>query len=296
MQISLPFQEIYVSLLSVATLLGMGLGLTLEQISDTIRHHWRKLLWGVIFNFVVIPVAALGTRNAVNLDPAFFTGFFLCMAAPGGGTGSLLTYCAKGDISFSIALMFPLTLVSLVVTPLWMVFAVPANNGANPWLAVIPMVTALGVYMVTPLVLGLAIRKQWPSIALSLVKPVTRLSMVMLLMLVVGYLVSKGNQIAAGGLTLIILSLASACAALAGGMTTTPHAGLRRALGFTSSIRNVTLAILLAGTSYPDPRTMLAVLSYGLAQYVVSFPAAFIAVRLAGNQPLPFPLPHGGDQ
>jgi predicted Na+-dependent transporter len=285
MQISVPFQEIYVSLLSVATLLGMGLGLTLEQISDTIRQHWKKLLWGVIFNFVVIPFVALGIRDAVNLESAFFTGFFLCMAAPGGGTGSLLTYCAKGDISFSVALMFLLTLVSLFATPLLMVFAVPVNNGTSPWLAVIPMVTTLVVYIMAPLVLGLAIRKLWPFIALSLVKPVTRLSMIMLLMLVIGYLVIKGDQIAVGGLTLIILSLASACVALAGGMTTTPHVGLRRSLGFTSSVRNVTLAILLASTSYPDPRTMLAVLAYGLAQYVISFPIAFMAVRLAGNQP-----------
>ncbi len=142
-----------------------------------------------------------------------------------------------------------------------------------------PMVTTLGVYIATPLVLGLAIRKRWPRTALSLVKPVTRLSMVMLLMLVAGYLIIKGNQIAVGGLPLIFLSLASACAALAGGITATKHAGLRRALGFTSSIRNVTLAILLAGTSYPGPKTMLAVLAYGPAQYVISFPVAVVAAR-----------------
>jgi predicted Na+-dependent transporter len=283
-ELSLTFQEVYVSLLSVVTLLGMGLGLTIEQISGTFRQHWKQLLWGVIFNFLVIPLAALATRYAVNWDVAFFTGFLLCMAAPGGGTGSLLTYCAKGNISFSITLMFLLTVVSLIATPLWMVFAAPANNGESPWLAVIPMVTTLGVYMVIPLVMGLAIRKRWPFIARSLVKPVTRLSMIMLVLLVVGYLAIKGNQIADGGLTLIVLSVASACAALAGGMTTIPRVGLRRSLGFTSSVRNVTLAILLASTSYPDPRTMLAVLAYGLAQYIISFPAAFIAVGLAGDQ------------
>jgi len=284
MHISMSLQEIYVSLLSVATLLGMGLGLTLEQISDTIRKHWIILLWGVVFNLVVIPVAALKTRSIVNLEPAFFTGFFLCMAAPGGGTGSLLTYYAKGDIAFSIALLFPLTLVSLVATPLWMVFAGPDNSSASPWLAAIPMIATLGVYIVAPLVLGLAIRKRWPCTALSIVKPVTRLSMVMLLMLVVGYLIIKGSQIAVGGLPLIFLSLASAGVALAGGLAATPHFGLRRALGFTSSIRNVTVAILLAATSYPDPRTMLAVLAYGLAQYVISFPIALVAARVVKGQ------------
>ena len=140
------------------------------------------------------------------------------------------------------------------------------------------------MYIVAPLVLGLAIRKRWPFLAQSLVKPVTRLSMVLLLMLVVGYLVVKGHQIAVGGLPLILLSLASVCAALAGGIIVTPHAGLRRALGFTSSIRNVTVAILLASISYPDPRTMLAVLEYGLAQYVIRFPVAVVAARMAGKK------------
>ena len=277
----MSFQEIYVSLLSVTTLLGMGLGLTLAQITDTIHRHWKTLSWGMFFNFVAIPVAALGTRSIVNLEPAFFTGFFICMVAPGGGSGLLLTYYAKGNISFSIALMFLLTLVSLVATPLWMVFAAPDNQGASPWLTAIPMITALGMYIVAPLVLGLAIRKQWPCAAQSLVKPVNRLSMVMLLMLVFGYLVVKGNQIAVGGLPLILLSLASASVALAGGIIATPNAGLRRALGFTSSIRNVTVAILLASISYTDPRTMLAVLEYGLSQYIICFPVAALAARLS---------------
>jgi bile acid:Na+ symporter, BASS family len=284
MQTSIPFQEIYVCLLSVATLLGMGLSLTLEQISDTIRQHWKLLFWGVIFNIVVIPIAALGTRNIVNLEPAFFTGFFLCMAAPGGGSGSLLTYCAKGDVSFCIALMFPLTLISLVATPLWMVFAVADNTVTSPWAAVIPMATTLGVYIVAPLILGLAIRKRRPYIAQSLAKPFARLSTVMLLILVVGYLIVKGNQIAAGGLTLILLNLAAASIALAGGFITPASTGLRRALGFTSSIRNVTVAILLASTSYASPLTILAVLLYGLAQYVISFPVAFAAAMLDRKQ------------
>lgn len=281
---SMSFQEIYVSLFSVMTLLGMGLGLTLAQITNTIHRHWKILSWGMFFNVIAIPVVALGTRSIVTLEPAFFTGFFLCMAAPGGGTGSLLTYYSKGDVSFSITLMFLLTLVSLVATPLWMVFAAPDNNGASPWLAAIPMIAALGMYIVAPLVLGLTIRKQWPCVAQSLVKPVNRLSMFMLLMLVLGYLVVKGNQIAVGGLLLILLSLASAGAALAGGIIATPNAGLRRALGFTSSIRNVTVAILLASISYTDPRTMLAVLEYALAQYIICFPVAAFAARLSVKQ------------
>lgn len=285
MQISTSFQEIYVSILSIATLLGLGLGLTLGQISNTIRGHWKILIWGVIFNFVVIPLFALAMRDVVNLEPAFFIGFFLCMAAPGGGTGSLLTLVAKGDIPFSVALMFLLTLVSLFATPLLMVMAAPVSNGASPWLAVLPMVTTLVVYILTPLVIGLAIRRYWPPLAQVLVKPVTRLSMIMLVALVVGYLMMKWDQLAVGGLTLIMVSVVFACIALVGGFTVTARMGLRRSMGFTSSVRNVTLAILLASTSYPDPHTMIAVLAYGLAQYVVSFPAAMLVARWAGNKP-----------
>lgn len=61
-QISISL-EIYVSLLSVATLLGMNLGLTLEQIFDTFRQHWKKLLWGVILNFLFIPFSASATDS-----------------------------------------------------------------------------------------------------------------------------------------------------------------------------------------------------------------------------------------
>ncbi len=271
-------QYIFVSVLSVATLLGLGLGLKLEQISDTVRHHWKRLLWGVAFNFIVIPVCALQVRSFITIDPALFTGFFLCMAAAGGGTGSLLTYSAKGDVSFSIALLFPLTLVSVVATPLWMILAAPIESAASPWLAALPMAKNLGIYIVAPLFLGLAIRMFWPGTAKRFVKPVTRLSMVMLGLLIAGFLYAKGNQIGEV-LPLVCLSIIAAGLALAGGITAAPHSGIMRALGFTSSIRNVTIAILLASTSYPDPKTMIGVLTYGLAMYGVCFPIAIVVAQ-----------------
>jgi BASS family bile acid:Na+ symporter len=269
---------IYVSVLSVATLMGLGLGLTLEQISDTVRQHWKRLLWGLVLNFIVIPVAALKARSLINLEPAIFTGFFLCMAAAGGGTGSLLTYSARGDDYFSIALLFPLTLVSLVATPLWMIIAAPVESPVNPWSAAIPMASALGMYIITPLFLGMIIRKLWPTIAMSLVKPLTRLSMIMLVVLVAGFLFIKGGQIK-DFLTVLSLSLVAVGVALIGGITAGPDSGIMRAMGFTTSIRNVTVAILLASTCYPDPETLLAVLIYGLAMYVVCFPVAFVIAR-----------------
>ncbi len=265
---------IYVSVLSVATLMGLGLGLTLDQIFDSVRQHWKRLLWGVIFNFIVIPAAALKIQSIINMEPALFTGFFLCMAAAGGGTGSLLTYSARGDVSFSIALLFPLTLVSLVATPLWMIMAAPIESSVSPWLTAIPMAKTLVMYILSPLILGMIIRKLWPNTANILMKPFTRLSMIMLVLLVVGFLFIKGNLIGEL-LSVVFLSLVAASLALAGGITAAPHSGIMRALGFTSSIRNVTIAILLASTSYPDPKTMLAVLIYGLTMYVVCFPVAF---------------------
>jgi BASS family bile acid:Na+ symporter len=282
MEIARSFQEIYVSLFSVVTMLGMGLGVTFGQITATVRRRWKALLWGIAFNCLMIPVAALSMRDFVTLDQAFFTGFFLCMAAPGGGTGSLLTYCAKGDVPFSITLMFPLTLVSLFATPLWMA-AASGNAAADPWTAVIPMMTTLACFLFAPFVAGIFIRWKYPAHGAFLAGPVTRASMIMLLLLVVGYLAARGDQITAGGGRLILLSLGAAAAALAGGLTLAPHGGRRRALGFTSSIRNVTAAILLAGTCYTDPKTMIGVLAYGLAQFMVCFPAAFAAARMVGR-------------
>ncbi len=275
---AIDMQDIYVSVLSVATLLGLGLGLTLEQITDSVRQHWKLLLWGVVFNFIVIPVAALKALSFMNIEPALFTGFFLCMAAAGGGTGSLLTYTAKGDVSFSIALLFPLTLASLVATPLWMILCAPIKSSVSPWMAAVPMAATLGIYIVAPLFLGMAVRRLWPDIAQNLAKPVSRLSLIMLVVLVAGFLFLKANLLKEL-ISLSFLSLVAAGIALAGGVTAAPRSGIMRAFGFTSSIRNVTLAILVASTSYPDPKTMLAVLVYGLAMYVVCFPVAVVVAQ-----------------
>ncbi len=128
------------------------------------------------------------------------------------------------------------------------------------------------------IILGMIIRKLWPTIAESLEKPLTRLSIVMLVLLVAGFQFIKGAQIG-DLLSLLFLSLAAAGVALASGITATPDSGIMRALGFTTSIRNVTVAILLATTCFPEPETLLAVLIYGLSMYVVCFPVAFVIAR-----------------
>ncbi|MER6951875.1 hypothetical protein ABT294_48465 [Nonomuraea sp. NPDC000554] len=50
-------------------------------------------------NVVVVPAAAVAVVHVLALDGPVAYGIVLAAAAPGGGTGTLLTYHARGDLA-----------------------------------------------------------------------------------------------------------------------------------------------------------------------------------------------------
>ena len=60
------FQDIFVGTLVVSMMLSVGFDLTADQILGVLKRPWIVLL-GVVLNYVVIPLVALGTNAAFGL-------------------------------------------------------------------------------------------------------------------------------------------------------------------------------------------------------------------------------------
>ena len=262
-----------VGVLLVASMTAVGTAVT---IADFRALAGRRLLLvvAVAVNVVLVPGLAVALCMAAGLAPSATLGIVLAAAAPGGGTGALLTLHARGDLALSAALQGVLAPLGLVSAPLWAQLSgqdvVPSGwAGAG-------LVAGGLVGQVAPLVVGMWLRRRDPDRAVGVHRVARRIADVLLAALIVYFVVTAGGQLPElgwlpiGVAALLVLVCLSATAIPWLGRPTA-----RRAVGMTSAVRNLSLALFIATPA--GAGVVVALLAYGLVMYVLSVP---VAVRL----------------
>ena len=117
-------------------MLGMGMTLHWQDFSHVLRHP-RDLGLGLVVQFGCMPLLAFALCHVFALPPELAMGMILVGTAPGGTASNVLTFIARGDVAFSVAMTAAATLVSLLLTtPLtWLLGGVwvPVDMGGLFW-------------------------------------------------------------------------------------------------------------------------------------------------------------------
>lgn len=117
-------------------MLGMGMTLHWQDFSHVLRHP-RDLGLGLAVQFGCMPLLAFALCHAFALPPELAMGMILVGTAPGGTASNVLTFIARGDVAFSVAMTAAATLVSLLLTPplTWLLGGVwvPVDMGGLFW-------------------------------------------------------------------------------------------------------------------------------------------------------------------
>ncbi len=235
----------------------------------------RRLVLGVavVVNVLVVPGLAVAACAVADVAASATVGIVLAAAAPGGGTGALLTLHARGDLAVSAALQAALAPLGLASVPLW---ARLSGHDVVPsgWAGAGLVLGALAG-QVAPLAVGMWLRYRDRKRADRVHRVARRVADVLLVALVVYFAVTAGGQLPSLGWQpiVVIAFLVLVCLSVTAiPLGRTPE---RRAVGMTTAVRNLSLALFFA-TSVGDT-VVVALLAYGLLMYVVSVP---VAVRL----------------
>lgn len=86
--------QLLVLALVVSTMLGVGLMLTVRDISVSLQDR-RWLVRALLANFVVLPAIALGVSRLLELDPVLTASLLVLATAPGGPVLVKLATLAK---------------------------------------------------------------------------------------------------------------------------------------------------------------------------------------------------------
>ena len=117
-------------------MLGMGMTLHWQDFSHVLRHP-RDLGLGLVVQFGCMPLLAFALCHVFALPPELAVGMILVGTAPGGTASNVLTFIARGDVAFSVAMTAAATLVSLLLTPplTWLLGGVwvPVDMGGLFW-------------------------------------------------------------------------------------------------------------------------------------------------------------------
>jgi bile acid:Na+ symporter, BASS family len=147
---------------------SMGLSLKLEDFGRVFSHR-RALLVGAGSMLLLLPV--LGTIIAVLFAPtaALAVGFILLATCPGGMLSNLMTDVAEGDLALSLSLSILVSLVYIFIVPFY-------AYGATSWflgidgIIEVPLLNSIArIFSITllPVSLGVAVRRFWPTMAIS---------------------------------------------------------------------------------------------------------------------------------
>jgi bile acid:Na+ symporter, BASS family len=264
-----------VAALLVASMLAIGTALTVGDFR-TLARRPGVVAGAVALNVIVVPGLAVALTRLADLGPEVALGIVLAAAAPGGGTGALLTLYARGDLAVSAALQGIHAPLGLLSVPLWAAAAghdpLPAGRGG------LLLIGAGLVGQLVPLAGGMWLRHRRPEVARQVHRRARRVADILLLVLVAYFVVTGAGRLPQlGWKTLaVVAAVVAACLALVLLPWPAP-APVRRAIAMTTAVRNLSLALFVASAA--STTVVLTLLAYGLLMYGLSLPVAWRLAR-----------------
>lgn len=139
-----------------AVMLGMGLTLTHQEVLN-LRYSGRMLMVGVALQYLVMPLSAWMIAMALGLPKLLALGVILVGACPGGTASNVVAYLARGDVALSVGMTTASTLLSPILTPLWIWIL------ASTWISIdfLPLLGTVTKIVLLPVLIGMIVRRFW---------------------------------------------------------------------------------------------------------------------------------------
>ncbi|MEJ1931289.1 bile acid:sodium symporter [Nostoc sp. NIES-2111] len=236
----------------VCTMLGAGLGLTVQQIWEPLRSP-RLVIFSLLTNFVLVPLFVYLLLQVVHLSEPLRDGLLIMALASGPPALPKLAQIVKGNVAFSVGLMMLLMLGTIFYMPTVLPLVVEGVQ-INSWDIAKPLL----LMMVSPLVIGLFIKAKFVAIA-PIIQPILfKLSSSGLLLGLVVRLIIHTNDIigllqtGAIFVCAVFIIFSFSVGYLLGG----PAIDTQRVLGVGTAQRNFAAALLVATSNFTDPNVV----------------------------------------
>ena len=254
----------------VASMLAMGMSLTIPQIMQPLRNV-RLVVLALLANFVLVPLLAFLIIRLIPLAQPLQVGLAILATAAGAPFLPKLVQGARGNIAFGVGLMVLLMVVTIIYLPLVLPLILQGVT-INPW----DIAQSLIVLMLIPLAIGLLMKSHSPESAARWQPVMNKISgLAILVLLVVGLGLNVSNilgLIGSGGILALLLFIVGSLVIgfLLGGR----NLGDRSVMGLGTAQRNVSAALVVATQNFAGTDTLPFILVGALVLLLILLPAA----------------------
>ena len=268
--------RISVTITLIEMMAAIGMGVKLQDIGQIVRQP-GLLMRAAIANYACVPMLTVGLLLWFGPPAMISVGFLIVAVCPGAAYGPPFTAMAKGNVAVAVGLMVILAGSSVFCVPLLLRFLLPLMaKSQNLRVDALKLVVTLLVSQLLPLFAGLCLHQWRPAMANKLKHPADRMSGALNLwtlgLIIVAYFRTLAAIHARAFMGMLSLVAASMGAGWLLGETGSEN---RKAMGFSTSVRNVAVSLVVATASFPGTPAVTAALVYGLLQ---TFALAVIAM------------------
>lgn len=268
---------------------GLGLSLTPGDFARVAKHP-RAVIIALVCQLVLLPALCFGLVLLFRLPPVLAVGMMLLAASPGGTTANMYSHLFRGDVALNISLTAINSVISVLTLPLLVNLSIGYFQPGSGQLG-IDAVEALKVFAIVlvPVALGMLVRRLRPSFADAMDRPVRIASVIILIVVIVGAVVSNlqpllDNIAALAGITIVFCLLSLTIGFLVPRLlrVSRPQAV---ASSFEIGIHNATLAIVIAQSVLDNFEMSLPGAVYGVLMFFIAAAFGFLIARRTASVP-----------
>jgi predicted Na+-dependent transporter len=235
----------------VISMLSMGLEVGAEPKADKAhkRKQRRLLVRALVINLVLLPIATVVIIRALHTPGDIALALVLLAAAPGGRLTPHLTRIAGGDLGLSVEITLFLAKLTMFTGPLLVRRLLGVERIE---LHDLKLIAELALLQVAPYFLGRLMRRRWVDLAGKLIRPVHALEWASVAA-IVGFLVVNRqirSLLLLGGSGWLALCSVAALSLALGWLLGGSSPASRRAIALSVSLRNLPLALVMAGLAF----------------------------------------------
>ena len=238
--------------------------------SECFRHIRAPfaLLLGIATSLVIVPAIGIAASLAFGLPLAEEVGITLMAIAPGAPLALRRALGSGADIGFAPTLQVAIALLAVPAVPLWveignLVFG--TKGFADPMLVGKQVLLA----QLLPLALGAVVRRAAPIYGAWLGRALGRAGAILLIAAILGQVIDLHRVILAAQLWPIVVAAITTILALSAAHLIGPSPEISHAIAIASALRNVGLALLIAGSNRTPPTVEVVIVSYAITAIVI---------------------------
>ena len=280
-----PIFSLFLPLALGIVMIGLGLHLTLADFKRVATAP-KAVVVALTVQTVLLPPVAFALAIGFGLPPELGLGLVLLAASPGGVTANLFSHLARGDVALNISLTAINSLLALLTLPLWtalgLLWLMDSEQAVPPPTR---KIVEVGLIVIVPVVIGMALRAWKPALASQLDKPIRLASTLILVGLIAAAVIIERETLATYaavvGLAALLFNVASLLAGYAAGRAARLGVPQSTAIAFEIGIHNGTLAIFVALHALEMAGAAVVPAIYSLLMYLTGGLFAWWVLRRA---------------